>query len=57
MKFKDTIPLIGLVVPTLVIGCGFVIPNSAIAGVNELSASKRPSSGRAWRMAPASTWS
>jgi hypothetical protein len=29
--------LIGFVVPTLVIGYGFVIPNSVIAGVNELS--------------------
>jgi hypothetical protein len=37
MKFKYTIPLIGFVVPTLVIGYGFVIPNSVIAGVNELS--------------------
>jgi hypothetical protein len=37
MKFKYTIPLIGFVVPTLVIGYGFVIPNSAIAGVNQLS--------------------
>ena len=28
-------PLIGFVVPTVVIGYGFVIPGSAIAGVNE----------------------
>jgi hypothetical protein len=37
MKFKYTFPLIGFVIPTLVIGYGFVIPNSVIAGVNELS--------------------
>jgi hypothetical protein len=37
MKFKYTSPLIGFVIPTLVIGYGFVIPNSVIAGVNELS--------------------
>ena len=37
MKFKYTIPLIAFVIPTLAIGYGFVIPNSAIAGVNELS--------------------
>jgi hypothetical protein len=37
MKFKDIVPLIGVVLPTLVIGYGFVIPNSVIAGVNELS--------------------
>jgi hypothetical protein len=37
MKFKYAIPLIGFVIPTLVIGYGFVIPNSVIAGVNELS--------------------
>ena len=37
MKFKYTFPLFGFVIPTLVIGYGFVIPNSVIAGVNELS--------------------
>jgi hypothetical protein len=37
MKFKYTVPLIAFVVPTLVIGYGFVIPNSAIAGFSELS--------------------
>jgi hypothetical protein len=37
MKLKYIVPLIGFVVPTLVIGYGFVIPNSVIAGVNELS--------------------
>jgi hypothetical protein len=30
-------PLLGFVVPTLVIGFGFVIPRSCIAGVNELT--------------------
>lgn len=30
-------PLIGFVVPTVIIGYGFVIPRSCIAGVNELS--------------------
>jgi hypothetical protein len=37
MKFKYIVPLIGFVVPTLIIGYGLVIPNSVIAGVNELS--------------------
>jgi hypothetical protein len=37
MKLKYTIPLIGVVVLALVIGDGLVIPNSVIAGVNELS--------------------
>jgi len=32
-----SLPLVGFVVPTLVIGYGFVIPRSCIAGVNELS--------------------
>jgi ABC-type Fe3+ transport system permease subunit len=30
-------PLIGFVVPTVLIGYGFVIPRSCIAGVNELT--------------------
>lgn len=30
-------PLVGFVVPSLVIGYGFVIPRSCIAGVNELT--------------------
>ena len=34
---KQWIPLVGFVVPTLVIGFGFMIPRSCIAGVNELS--------------------
>lgn len=31
------LPLVGFVVPTLVIGFGFVIPRSCIAGINELT--------------------
>jgi hypothetical protein len=37
MKFKYTVPLIAFVLPTLVIGYGFVIPNSPIAGFNDLT--------------------
>ena len=37
MKRNHFYPLIGFVVPTVVIGYGFVIPNSCIAGVNQLS--------------------
>lgn len=37
MPTKLWIPLIGFVVPTLVIGYGIVIPRSCIAGVNELT--------------------
>jgi hypothetical protein len=34
---KHWLPLVGFVVPTLVIGYGFMIPRSCIAGVNDLS--------------------
>ncbi len=34
---RPYIPLIGFVVPTIVVGYGFVIPRSCIAGVNELT--------------------
>jgi ABC-type Fe3+ transport system permease subunit len=34
---KHWMPLVGFVVPTLVIGFGFMIPRSCIAGVNNLS--------------------
>ena len=34
---KHWMPLAGFVVPTTVIGYGFMIPHSCIAGVNELS--------------------
>lgn len=37
MKLRHWIPLFGFVVPTLVIGYGFVIPSSCIAGVNQLT--------------------
>ena len=37
MKFKYTVPLLAFVVPTLVIGYGFVNPHSPIAGLNELT--------------------
>lgn len=36
-RARPYLPLIGFVVPTLVIGYGVVIPRSCIAGVNELS--------------------
>ena len=35
MKLKYLYPLIGFVVPTVVVGYGYVIPNSPIAGWNE----------------------
>lgn len=37
MTWKHFVPLIAFVVPTVVIGYGFVIPRSCIAGVNELT--------------------
>src|SRR5262249_26288762 len=37
MKIRYFVPLIGFVVPTLVIGFGFIIPKSCIAGLNDLS--------------------
>lgn len=37
MKLRLLLPLVGFVVPTVVIGYGFVIPRSCIAGVNELT--------------------
>ena len=37
MKRTYLYPLIGFVVPTLLIGYGVVIPKSCIAGVNELT--------------------
>jgi len=36
-RVRPYIPLIGFVVPTVVVGYGVVIPRSCIAGVNELS--------------------
>ena len=37
MKARHLVPLAGFVVPTVVIGFGFVIPRSCIAGLNELT--------------------
>ncbi|HEX2676401.1 MAG TPA: hypothetical protein VHM19_07170 [Polyangiales bacterium] len=37
MQLRHYLPLLGFVVPTVVIGYGFVIPKSCIAGVNQLS--------------------
>ncbi len=37
MKARYYVPLIGFVVPTVVIGYGLVIPSSCIAGINELT--------------------
>lgn len=37
MKGSYLYPLFGFVIPTLVIGYGFVIPQSCIAGINELT--------------------
>ena len=37
MNVRHYLPLVGFVVPTVIIGYGFVIPRSCIAGVNELT--------------------
>ena len=37
MNIRAYVPLVGFVVPTVVIGYGIVIPRSCIAGVNELT--------------------
>jgi hypothetical protein len=37
MKLRHWIPLAGFVLPTVIIGYGFVIPRSCIAGINELT--------------------
>jgi hypothetical protein len=37
MQVRDLIPLAGFVLPTVVIGYGFVIPRSPIAGFNDLT--------------------
>jgi len=48
MKLRYLLPLVGFVVPTVVIGYGIVIPRSCIAGSTiSPSASPRASSGRA----------
>jgi hypothetical protein len=37
MKLRHFYPLIGFVIPTVVIGYGVVIPRSCIAGINDLT--------------------
>jgi hypothetical protein len=37
LRVRDFGPLAGFVIPTLVIGYGYVIPNSCIAGINPLT--------------------
>ncbi len=37
MRAGHFVPLAGFVLPTVIIGYGFVIPRSCIAGVNELT--------------------
>ena len=37
MKLRHWTPLLGFVLPTLIIGYGFVIPRSCIAGFNDLT--------------------
>ena len=37
LKPRHYVPLVGFVVPTVVIGYGVVIPRSCIAGINDLT--------------------
>lgn len=37
MRLRHFLPLLGFALPTLVIGYGFVIPRSCIAGINASS--------------------
>ena len=37
MKLRCFYPLLGFVIPTVVIGFGIVIPRSCIAGLNDLT--------------------
>jgi ABC-type Fe3+ transport system permease subunit len=37
LRASDLTPLLGFVVPNVVIGFGYVIPRSQIAGVNDLT--------------------
>jgi hypothetical protein len=37
VRARHLVPLMGFIVPTAIIGFGFVIPGSCIAGLNELS--------------------
>jgi hypothetical protein len=40
MKLSYLYPLLGFVLPTVIIGYGFVIPKSCIAGINDLTMRK-----------------
>jgi hypothetical protein len=37
LTWKLLMPIVGFALPTIIIGYGFVIPRSCIAGVNELT--------------------
>ena len=37
MKLSYLYPLFGFILPTVIVGYGFVIPKSCIAGINDLS--------------------
>jgi ABC-type Fe3+ transport system permease subunit len=37
MKLRVAMPLVGFLVPSLVIGYGFVLPRAGFGGVNEMS--------------------
>jgi ABC-type Fe3+ transport system permease subunit len=37
LRWADLVPLVGFVVPTVIIGYGFVLPRHGLGGVNELS--------------------
>jgi len=37
MRARHFLPLVGFVLPTVVIGYGIVIPRSCIAGINDLT--------------------
>ena len=51
MKPRHYVPLVGFVVPTVLIGYGVVIPRSCIAGINDLTGVEYPYSP-AWAGAP-----
>ena len=37
LSLADLVPLLGFVVPTVIIGYGFVLPRHGLSGVNELT--------------------
>jgi ABC-type Fe3+ transport system permease subunit len=37
LRWADLVPLLGFVVPTVVLGYGFVLPRHGLGGFNELS--------------------